>query len=158
MNEYNEGDVVEAVQGSNVRRGLVTTPPNQAHAKLQGKCLHEYESEGWTLTVIYPAAPKVVLPNEPGIYADRVGDVWLLTAGNSMHWLTSGPNQRPLLEHYRNEIDGEAATYAPFTRLESRADTAKAVLERTTEILGNAGIHTLPIEYGNLATEFGVTS
>ena len=71
MTEYNEGDLVEAVKGTDVRRGLVTTPSGHLHAKLQSKCLHNYEAEGWTLTVIEKAAPKNVLPTEAGFY---VGD------------------------------------------------------------------------------------
>ena len=65
--------------------------------------------------------PPVVLPTTPGIYADKTGVPWILSKLGVFH--------RDGYIQAANVIEA----YAPFTRLEPVADTAKKVLDRVLE-------------------------
>ena len=91
----------------------------------------------------------VVLPTEPGAYATNTGSVHVLTS--SGQWLDfSMWNGTPWVKPPTN--------YAPLTRLEFVADTAKKVLDRVLEEYLNG--HTavfLPDMLPMVAKEFGGT-
>ena len=76
-----------------------------------------YEPD-WQLSV--PAKPAVELPTEPDWYQDREGDLWKL-GDDKLWWLVD----RGDLTLRNNE---GVASFAPFTRLEPVAVTAKKVL------------------------------
>lgn len=98
----------------------------------------------WDLFV--PASPKVELPTEPGYYLDRMSRCWSLEQTPfevDNVWRFGGQS------YVRN-----AAEFAPFTRLESRADTAKAVLEF---ILNRPAYESTGTSVDAAAAEFGVT-
>ena len=98
----------------------------------------------WSLFV--PAKPAVVLPTERGIYLDRYSMLW------THEMLNGGLVFRHAGESWERS---DAARYAPFTRLEPVAVTAKKVLDRLR--------YRLPAFewFGSLADdicdEFGVT-
>lgn len=99
-------------------------------------------SDGWKL---FMPKPKVELPTEPGVYqSDRfpvglAGHPYTLTHDG---WWFRGRLGR----------EEEIRDLAPFTRLESRADTAKAVIEF---ILGNSD--TPGNVFAQAREHFGVT-
>lgn len=115
--EFNEGDLVEAVKGEQVHRGRVEhfhSVPGSGFLPMVHLSLDLLASqEGWTVTVIEKAAPK--LPDVPGIYTDRMGTTWRHYRGGSWYRL-----------HDQAE---NAEDFAPFTKLEPVAETAKKVIE-----------------------------
>ena len=149
--EFKEGDLVEAVKGESVVRGRARQGTGAASGYLflgdSGAIEEFYVRRGWTVTLIdHP----LQLPTEPGVYSThyprRADEGEWGYDGLAIHMLnTSG-----------NWVDigwGSPDKGATLTRLESRADTAKAVLERVSEILRGT---PLPNEFSNLAREFGV--
>ena len=96
-------------------------------------------------TVIEKAAPKVVLPTEVGFYLSRESKLWTLEVNG--YWRDD--------DDYTKRPD-EAEAHAPFTRLEPRAVTAKAVLDRLVDLWPMSG--TVQSDYADVMTEFGVVS
>jgi hypothetical protein len=138
MTEYNEGDLVEAVKGETVVRArLVERGAYLALGVELGTVLY-YQNHDYAITVIEKAAPKVVLPTEPGIYQDRVEDVWTLT--KSGRWLAGGDDP------------GDPAIWTPLTRLEPVSETAKKILDRVREMWPLCN----DTELDEIAAEFGV--
>jgi len=134
MSEYNEGDLIEAVKGDTVIRGRLR---GSGIAGFRDLWVGDYTrlvsilpGAGYALTVIEKAKPK--LPEEPGVYVDKDGDPWKL------------PDESGTLR----------PEYAPYTRVEPVAETAKKVLDRVSEILPGP----FPNEFVTLAAEFGVQS
>lgn len=150
---FAEGDLVEATKGDRrvidrvyvVKSQIFTTGPYLGAPSLfLPSSIQSFKSAGFTLTLIEKATPP--LPTEPGWYTDCRDDIWRVSPTGA--WTYS--------DTWRSA--SEAATYAPFTRLEPVAETAKKVLDRVSDCLVRGGFRTFPNEFGNLATEFGVTS
>jgi len=105
----------------------------------------------WDLYV--PAKPAVVLPTEPGAYYDSsitaVG-LWIVTPTGELVCSAHG------VKCGRYE---ERETFAPFTRLEPVAETAKKVLDAVDK---GASVRSRSIEITDLviqdiAAQFGIT-
>jgi len=98
----------------------------------------EIRDSEWFLSV--PAKPAVVIPAEPGWYLDPQQDIWKLNAAGDWHCLLS-PNDTP-------------DNYAPFTRLEPVAVTAKKVLDDVSKYAWADGfmpqLRALGIKYGSI--------
>jgi len=104
----------------------------------------ELDRAGWQLSV--PAKPAVVLPEEAGAYIDREGEIWELRDGE---W--NYGNSRKWPAH-------TAEFFAPFTKLEPVAVTAKKVLDRLERIAAiNDDFFSPELAISNLRKEFGVT-
>ena len=92
---------------------------------------------GWQLSV--PAKPAVVLPTEEGIYMDVSGSPWELRFFfEAVMWKFGGDLQ----------TDSQAELYAPFTRLEPVAVTAKKVIEFIESDLSCDSYDTARKEFG----------
>jgi hypothetical protein len=111
-----------------------------------------FDTRVWSITA---HEPKVVLPTEPGLYLDKDGEPWRL----SDHGLW-----RYLLE-VEGDLDVYPENYAPFTRLEPRADVAKAVLEAVRETADRkvepgafTAYNLTEYELRHVGNEFGVQS
>lgn len=145
MNQYNEGDLIEAVKGETRLAGRLSDLTGSLGIKDAGWPL-DLLLCGWTVTVIEPATPKVELPAEPGVYQDARGNAWV---HDDVFFYRASASDA---DH------DDPADFAPFTRLESRADTAKAVLDAVetglASQLGDYWIGRLDV----VAAEFGVTS
>ena len=160
MNEYNVGDLVEIKKGevvvrdrlaeSSFRLGQLYLPSHNPQTYINA--LPDW---GWTVTVIEKAAPKIVLPSEPGFYLDREKDLWHL--GADSHWtllsaMGSVTVNRSELVQFKPE------TSQPFTRLEPENVTAKNVLDEVRESFeGGLGSHWLE-RVASVAAKFGVSS
>lgn len=163
MSEYNEGDLVEAVKDEQLVRGRIFIPTG-AGRQFLGDCgerVGYYEKNGFTITVIEKAKPKVELPIEAGLYADRTGDVWLFDRGGAFVPITNGLGSGRMPDEDVQMFARRAAEYAPFTRLEPRAVTAKDVAdwlwENRTEIRGALKSDDIRSLLATLEVEFGVT-
>jgi hypothetical protein len=150
MNElFAEGDLVEAVKGEQVIRNRVNK--SRSYDELfvvvgdsPTSLSHLTENLGFTLTLVEKATPP--LPTEPGWYTDQEGDIWRVDSFARLWCIGS------------EEDDEDPSDYAPFTRLEPVAETAKKVLDRVLE-----EYKTLPLKFVSdvlpiVAKEFGVTS
>jgi len=143
MEQFKEGDLVEAVKGTRVVRDVVTYTagplfPGQLHlgdARIFGpSTLGTYRNEGWTLTLIDRPKPKVELPTEPGVYIDKDGDPWPFKS---------------------QSLDPK---WAPYTRVEPVPVTAKRVFERIESVYGEDYFHNSNESWNLVAREFGVTN
>lgn len=142
-----EGDLVEAVKGETVFRGRVqlikgmAILPIPCLAPESTTFLRNYELEGFTITVIEKAAPKI----EAGFYTT--------TNWGGVAWEIR--DQEPRVRCVSSGTDWVSSTAYEFTkwvRLEPRADTAKAIinrLERRTKGVAS--------ELVDIAAEYGVT-
>jgi hypothetical protein len=114
---------------------------------------------GWEFFLLDRPKPPVVLPTEPGVYLDIEGDIWEIRQGSHTLLCPSAAHST----HFK------PADYAPFTKLEPVADTAKRVAVALNEKIaseiekrpqwytkGTAG--TIGQWATDLAAEFGVTS
>lgn len=114
--------------------------------------LHTMMGHGWSLFVPAPTTPP--LPTEPRtLWLDRTNDVWLVARNGDLICLTGSMGTHRFGEGFSH---GDPNDYAPFVRLEPRADTAKAVLERVkslAEFYADDSTRYLPL----VAAEFGVT-
>jgi len=149
MNDWKEGDLVEAVKGETVIRGRLISRGNGLVLNLTlaiASDIPHLEANGYTLTRVEHV--KSELPTEPGVYEDREGDAWLLAANCEWHCLTVD------LRHVGKPIEFDPSLYAPFTRIEPVPVTAKKVLDRVSQILPGP----FPNEFSGLAREFGVQS
>ena len=123
MTEYNEGDTIEATKGDVYLRGKLSKSVLGSLGILAaGWTIQGLTADGFTITVIEKATPKVVLPNEPGVYKDREGDIWVLDLHGEWMCPTSPYDNHRALE------------YAPFTRLEPVPVTAKKVLAAVRKV------------------------
>ena len=137
MNEYNEGDLVEAVKGESVVRGRIHQGGeyrgNRGYRYLgdSGALDEVYLKGGWTVTVIEKAAPVVVLPTEPGYYRvggnnARVGGTVQLLVDGEWWWVGNSYKPRP----HQISAAEVGRSHAPLTPLAPVAETAKKVLDR----------------------------
>jgi len=121
MNEYNEGDLVEAVKGDMTIRGrlgvdrysnfvLQVTPAVISDTR-------HLEANGFTITIIEKAKPKIELPTAYGLY--RLSNGMVVDFGN-MGWRS--PN-------WSRYMDDEVQNSESFTPLAPVAYTAQAVLD-----------------------------
>jgi hypothetical protein len=156
---YSEGDLIEATTGENVVRGRLAEDTCSGDLWVHGWAIKPLQRDGWNITVIEKATPKVELPSEPGVYTDRGGDMWKLTRNDhgDIEFSTEGA--------FINAAT--VAAYAPFTRLEPRAVTAKAVLDRLAVVIADNSLNeeshddlrnALASSIAGIVTEFGVTS
>lgn len=151
MTEYNEGDLLEAVKGERVVRDRVKKDSEgDLHIDGVGWLTNSWvPSEtvgdlGYVLTVIEKAAPKNLLPTEPGYYVSATGGIWELDRRGNFNWL-EGNRANPI----------NANNYAPFTRLEAVAVTAKKVLDAIENHYGSMSRVDL---IARVSSEFGVSS
>jgi hypothetical protein len=165
---WQEGDLVEAVKdGFKITAAVVRTdygelalPSSPNLSRVLCKYLSGWIDEGWTLTLIERAAPKVELPTAAGLYigsdALNSNDAFLVRVTK-----LGGPIQYPnssISGGWRKLGDPER--FAPFTKLEPVADTARKVLARLVEIrsIEIAGEPTLfASQIQTLANEFGMS-
>ena len=122
MQEFHEGDLVEAVRGETVIRGRASHPQRGREALgisfvgIAWYYLDWLADHGFTLTVIEKAAPP--LPTEKGWYLANTGEAVYLAADG--YWTA------PASFGVTGEDMGK---YAPFTRLEPVPATAKRVVD-----------------------------
>ena len=152
MNEYNEGDLIEAVKGDiRISGPLTETRYSGLGIDGMGWPVGSLIREGFTITVIEKAKPKVELPTEPGIYQYgthgetvallRTGD-WYCHGDGSLGWEMT-------LE--------DVADFGPYTRLEPRAETAKAAANFVLRLIDNGQTFTEETVLKAIEAEFGVT-
>jgi len=146
MAMYSEGDLIEAVKGDTRLRGRLTDAlMGELGVDGMGWPIPSLERDGFTITVIEKAKPKVELPVEDGAYVDKHGtDVWTITPFHELRCV-SNPGSSP-------------EKYAPFTKLEPRAVTAKAVIERLASWWEFGPPKNFADEFAQIANEFGVTN
>ena len=114
------------------------------HIDLDCAFLSDYATVGrgdWTLWV--PAKPAVVLPTAVGFYSSRTGGIWEI-----------GHPERGLISLNNPGMCPEPEEFAPFTRLEPVAETAKKVLDDVSKFAWADGfmpqLRTLGIKYGSI--------
>jgi hypothetical protein len=120
-NEYNEGDLVEASKNKERLSGVLVRDvggPLKFHAGFHWHYPGDLINHDFTIAVIEQAKPKVELPTDVGFYLSRESKLWTLEVNG--YW-------RDDYDYTRRPDEAEA--YAPFTRLEPRAVTAKAALD-----------------------------
>ena len=153
MNEYNEGDLVDAVKGETIIRGRLTMEGQHFWLGDSDRTVSGLTSQGgYTITVIEKAPPKVVLPTDPGVYVTTHGSVFVLNSDRD--WLDFSAWNASV-----NNLAVANPAYHPFTRLEPAHVTAKKVLGRVSE-----GVPTSPAYVANgmariigaIGVEFGV--
>jgi len=153
MTEYNEGDLVRVEKGEVLHQARLVRSDLWGDATrlflpgfLAGKYVELIAEEGFTVTVIEKAKPKVELPTESGFYLSRDAKLWTLEVNG--YW-------RDDYDYTRRPDEAEAR--APFTRLEPRAVTAKAVLDRFVAVYQST-LRTTMQDVDTVRAEFGVTS
>ena len=161
MTEYNEGDLVEAVKGNTVIRGPLVNIGVLGRSLclkltlgLETDIIH-LEANGYTITVIEKALPKVVLPTQPGIYQDAGGRLWM--RGEDRTDISPQP--------FWWELDGGLTGIPvdlPLTPLEPASETAKKVLKALDDFAEDFGVATSANRriyndgWNAVAIEFGV--
>ena len=164
--DFQEGDLVEAVKGERVVRDRISKDED-GDLFILGvghltNCFfpeggNQVVRQGFTLTLIERPKPKVELPTGRGFYIDKTGDAWLLGHGGKLHLLTNTFGSSPASEQARADYDSLAAEHAPFTRLESRADTAKAVIGWFADVPWGRRVEDYPDVLNSARAHFGVT-
>jgi hypothetical protein len=158
-NTYAEGDLVEAVKGDAVVRGRIYDRSFNAWAINEFAAIEHYERNGFTVTVIEKAKPKVVLPTEPGWYMARYGrsnySILQLCADDDCPTPDVGPHWYHPTD--RRNLSAEEVTdyYLPLERFDARAVTAKTVLAAVAIDYGRMSKVDLIEKVGK---QFGVTS
>jgi len=143
--ELMAGDLVEAVKGFRVVRDIVHLGAGPIFGgrlylgvpSLFGTTqIESYIESGYTLILIDRTKPPVVLPTEVGYYIACDGGM------------------------DRIEFEGELLPerYAPYTKLEPVAETAKRVLDRVMDATGAAPTSFTSEKILEVAAEFGATS
>jgi len=155
MNEYNEGDLVEAVKGETVfRERLKSDDGSRLYMPTMrgGPHVLNLAGMGYTVRVIEKAEEKVELPSEPGIYVSRKDGTPVI-----IHKLTDGRWVNADDTFYMD--DDMVERWLPLLLLEPRAETAKAVIEAVKQIPHVDGDSRINLRHGLLAVadEFGVT-
>ena len=154
MTEYNEGDLVEAIKGNTAIRGPLVNIGGLGRSLclkltlgLETDIIH-LEANGYKITVIEQAPPKVVLPTEPRIYQDAGKRLWM--RGEDRTDISPQP--------FWWEVDSGLTgipTDLPLTPLEPASETAKKVLDRVEQFwLGGVTVWAALV---NLRHDFGVT-
>lgn len=152
------GQRARVVDGAGSIEGIVESVGGHVHTAASllikfgtGASSRVYSHSGSTLYVEAP--PKVELPTEPGWYRgyDQLAEVAFVTE------LRDGKFWRG---HYGTGEYGDVERFAPFTRLEPVAETAKKVLDRVAAVAkGRAGNPwNAGATLSAVAAEFGVTS
>jgi len=159
--EFNEGDLVEAVGGETVIRGRLKV--SEITSRLVVPCvtfdmpIEVLEREGFTLTVIEKAKPK--LPEDPGIYADQHGGMWTLHKNGE--WINNGDGS-VAVSFDADDMSGIYRSLLPFTKLEPAAETARRILDRIrSDNTGDGGYYDHRYtgkQLRALFAEFGVES
>lgn len=149
MQEFNEGDLVEAVKGETVVRGRAR--PHVSGGLAVGECMAAiawYQANGFTVTILEKAAPK--LPTEPGWYESEEfplgtsADYEPYSLNTDGKWYTA---------------DGQLLTptglreQGNLRRLEPVPVTAKKVLDA---LRGRIGSIDSAHDFQAVAAEFGV--
>lgn len=113
--------------------------------------IYKFEQQKWTLYVA--PKPTPALPTEPGaiIAWDEQFYYAIATLEREDQWLGNWDGQNHTTAEVLERIGN-----APFTRLESQADTARKVLERVQQLFTGAPM-SLSAACHKVATEFGVT-
>ena len=143
MNAYNEGDLVEAVKGETHIRGKVWGCEEQ-FVGLSRRTIPSLINDGFKITALEKAPPKIELPTEPGYYLDNVRDVWIIRHGESRL-------------RFDGSFDAHTELFAPFTRLEPVPETAKKVLDRLSSWWEFGPPKQFAAEFNAIAKEFGVS-
>jgi len=147
--EYHEGDVVLAVKGGTVIRGRLDHRAELKLTRALSSDMPHLKANGYAVTVIERAKPG--LPTEPGAYRDKDDDLWLLDRNGK--W-----GDFSLMELPPSEDDTRTPhRYAPFTRLEPVAETAKKVLARFMDVWVDSE-NSVNADVRQVAAEFGVTN
>ena len=149
MNEYNEGDLVEAVKGQSSMLGpLIRDNYKCLLIAEHGWLLNELIADRWTVTVIKKAAPIVVLPREPGVYATYLDSSrsQLIHRLNDGRWTNANQNY--------DMTDEMVAHCLPLTRLEPVPVTAKKVLDAVDKVWPWSDNRLRDLD--KIAKEFGV--
>ena len=128
MNEYNEGDLVEAVKGETVIRGLLVNICGLGRSLclkltlgIETDLIH-LEANGFTITVIEKAAPVVVLPKSTVKFASGPIVMW---KENLLGWVITGHDD------VWGNPDLIIKTFgSDFTILEPVSETAKKEIGR----------------------------
>ena len=164
MNEYNEGDLVEAVKGDTVIRGPLVYICGLGRSLclkltlgIETDIIH-LEANGYTVTTIEKAPPKVVLPIEPGLYTtdtrDLARSVPLYRLTENGKWSTIWPHQGEQTRTPAEILDGiEPET---LTRLEPVPETAKKVLDRVRTYWDFQPPFNVGLALDIIAKDFGV--
>lgn len=147
MQEFNEGDLVEATQGEESHRQRLVDKLEGLWFRALNMSVSEAQRSGWTFTVIEKAAPK--LPT--GMYTAILARL-------------KGLTQRRILFLYGEAwIDGDGVLHpaSDITEFEIKAEpvpvTAKKVLERLANFWEFGPPQWMAAEIKNIAAEFGVT-
>ena len=163
MNEYNEGDLVEAVKGETIIRGRLTIEGQHFWLGDSDRTVSGLTSQGgYTITVTEKAPPKnYSLPTEPGLYVTDFSDLGgvfvLYRLDTYSQWFVIW---RMASVEKRTEQEMIAGTNGQkMFRLEPAHVTAKKVLGRVSE-----GVPTYPAYLasgmasiiGMVGVEFGV--
>ncbi len=155
-NAYAVGDLVEATKGEERLSGRLVEEFSilKFHSGFHWHFPGDLARHGWTITVIEKAKPKVELPTEPGLYE---GALYPVRAGYGPYRLSLGGKWFEGGEPLTRE---RARDFSPFTRLEPRAVTAKAVLDAVDRIGHIDGDSAINLRHGlkSVAAEFGVTT
>lgn len=149
--KFKAGDLISATRGDTEIRGRLWLD-GTGELVIDGigsTAIADLRRRGFTVTL------ELSLPTEPGFYLDPDGDAWVLTTAGEMVILTNGGVPSAATTPF-------VTNYAPFTRLEPRAETARAVLEALDRV-------AIPIGFGDddhreirntswdrIAAEFGV--
>lgn len=148
MDEFNKGDLVEAVNGETVIRGRMQEIGGELLLPLtlaMRSDIAHLTANGFTLSTIEKALPP--LPTEPGIYAGKSGSIWEL-GGSGGWWCLSNPMTQPV-------ADG-----APFTRLAPVAEVLGKMLAEPIGVRRTPESTTYTLDsriLANVAAEYGVT-
>lgn len=162
MIEYNEGDLVEAVKGDTRLTGRLAPELHRGGFGINGMGwpLKSLKRDGFTLTVIEKAAPKVVLPSEPGVYSptSRNASVSL----NNYYLDKTGVWYELESERVPVVSIEDLADFIPFTKLEPVSETAKKVLdavwEKRAEVIGTRSGDGVRALIRGIEIDLGVTS
>ena len=147
MNDYNEGDLVEAVMGETVIRGRLSSAGKYLWVGDSGRTPENIESYGFTVSIIEKAPPKVVLPTEPGFYITAYNDPDVFELYLSGDWFLGDV----AISEARVICDGGNQ----LTRLEPVPETAKKVLDRLDVWEIHEGADSREV-FAKVAKEFGV--
>jgi len=145
MNEYNAGEIWEAVKGETVTRGRLHLNGKYLWVGDSGRTPENLESYGFTLRLIEKAAAVVVLPTEPGLYTTNIRDltrsVPLYRLNENGEWSTIWPQRGEETRTPAEIRDGiNPETLHP---LKPVSETAKKVLDRVRILRHDAEAHDL---------------
>lgn len=150
MSEWNEGDLVEAVKGEmRIVSRLKAWDDGSLFLEASRAGVNSTCYDGYTMTLLERAVPKVELPTEPGIY--EAADCFL-TFGNYPYILDDAGRWFCSVHEVAGSVMPERM---PLTRLEPVADTVRKVLDAVKA--GHKSGRTLASTVEKIAAEFGGT-